>query len=57
MVNRIGLAIALLHPPPVRWNGRDASGRRVPPGVYLVQVELDSDEGRKAATGTVSVAY
>jgi len=45
------------HPQPYRWNGRDDQGRLAPPGSYLVQVELDSDEGRKRATGTVSVAY
>ena len=39
------------------WNGSDEAGRVVPPGVYLIQVELDSDGGRKTATGTVSVAY
>ncbi len=45
------------HPPPYRWNGRDDAGRLVPPGVYLVQVELDSDTGRQTATATLSVAY
>jgi hypothetical protein len=40
------------------WNGSDdAAGSLAPPGAYLIQVELDSDEGRKTATGTVSVAY
>ena len=45
------------HPPPYRWNGRDDSGRLVSPGVYLVQIELDSDRGRQTVTGSLSVAY
>ena len=40
-----------------QWDGRDDAGRLAPPGVYLVQVELESDEGRKRATGIVRVAY
>ncbi len=40
-----------------RWNGRDDAGRLARPGVYLVQVELDSDDGRKAAIGILSLAY
>jgi hypothetical protein len=39
------------------WNGSDDAGRLAPPGIYIIQVELDSDQGRKTATGTVSVAY
>jgi len=44
-------------PAPHYWNGRDDAGSLVPPGVYLVRVELDSDAGQQTATGTVSVAY
>jgi hypothetical protein len=40
-----------------QWDGRDDAGRLAPPGVYLAQVELESDEGRKRATGIVRVAY
>ena len=40
-----------------QWDGRDDEGRLAPPGVYLVQVELESDEGRERATGTLRVAY
>ena len=40
-----------------RWDGRDDAGLLAPPGVYIVQVELHSDEGRKTATGTLSLAY
>ena len=40
-----------------RWDGRNDAGRLVPPGVYLAQVRLDSDEGRKTATGLLTLAY
>lgn len=40
-----------------QWDGRDDAGRLAPPGVYLVQVELDSDRERRTAVATVSVAY
>ena len=40
-----------------RWDGLDETGRLAPPGVYLAQVRLDSDEGRKTATGLLSLAY
>ena len=40
-----------------RWNGRDDAGHLALPGVYLVQVELDSDDGRKTAIGVLSLAY
>ncbi len=40
-----------------RWDGRDDAGLLAPPGVYIVQVELHSDEGRKTAAGTLSLAY
>ena len=39
-------------PAQVSWNGRDAVGRVVPPGVYLVQAEL---EGRTAVRRVVKV--
>ena len=39
------------------WDGLDGAGTLVPPGVYLYQVELDTDEGREAASGVLSVAY
>jgi hypothetical protein len=34
------------------WDGRDASGRKVPSGAYVYVVEA----GRKRMTGTVVVA-
>ena len=40
-----------------RWNGRDDAGSPAPPGVYLAQVRLESDEGRRTATRLLSLAY
>ena len=39
------------------WDGRDAQGRLVRPGIYMYQVDLLTDDGRKSQTGVVSVAY
>ena len=39
------------------WDGRDAQGRLVRPGIYMYQVDLLTDGGRKSQTGVVSVAY
>jgi hypothetical protein len=32
------------------WDGRDAQGRPVPPGVYLLRVEAEDEEGRRMQT-------
>jgi len=39
------------------WDGRRTEGDLVAPGVYLYQVDLTTDKGLSAATGTVAVAY
>jgi hypothetical protein len=41
------------------WNGRDAQGNLVPPGLYLCQLELDIDDEANAAIKTrlLSVVY
>jgi len=46
----------------IEWDGRDDSGRLVPPGLYLVQLSVDTDiEGAQVKNThvlrTVSVAY
>ena len=38
------------------WNGRDASGGLVPPGIYLYEVTL-SAENEESLVGSVAVAY
>ena len=39
------------------WDGRDDQGVMVGPGVYMYQVELQTDGGSKVTSGVVSVAY
>ena len=39
------------------WNGRDLWGNLVAPGVYLYQIQLETDEGMEENVGTISVAY
>jgi len=44
----------------VTWDGRDDGGDPVPPGTYLVSVEVDAESNRAEATvrlATVSIAY
>jgi hypothetical protein len=39
------------------WSGRDAAEAIVPPGVYVVRLQADVDEGRFTRVVPVSVAY
>lgn len=39
------------------WDGRDDQGGMVGPGIYMYQVELNTDGGSKVTAGVVSVAY
>lgn len=39
------------------WDGRDDEGKRVRPGVYIIQVSLDVDNGGQVVTKSVVVAY
>ena len=39
------------------WDGRDDSGVVVAPGLYLLRVEVDADEGRFSRLHPVAVAY
>ncbi len=41
----------------IRWDGRDRDGHLVPPGAYLVRLELDTDEKPTVVTRPVVVAY
>ena len=39
------------------WDGRDLVGDKVPPGVYLLRLDVDSDEPTSALTRIVGVVY
>ena len=39
------------------WDGFDGDGALVPPGIYIIRYEVDSDAGGATPTGTIGVAY
>lgn len=39
------------------WDGRDDSGRLVPPGLYLHRVTLDADGGQVSRVGVLGISY
>ena len=39
------------------WDGRDADGRLLPPGLYVVQVEAQTGGGAERRSATVAIAY
>lgn len=43
----------------IRWSGTDRHGNRVPPGLYICQIDLDVDDKSSSATRSqlISVAY
>ena len=43
----------------IPWNGADQNGHKVPPGLYICQVDLDVDQQSSSATRTrlLSIAY
>ena len=40
-----------------QWDGTNAAGRQVPPGIYLFRVDLATDAKREAVVGIVEVVY
>jgi len=40
-----------------RWDGTDDDGRKLPPGLYVVRLEVDADTGMKSRSAIVSVVY
>ena len=39
------------------WDGRDVEGRLAPPGTYLLQLTVETDEGVDRAQRVVGMAY
>ena len=39
------------------WDGTDDQGNTVPPGLYLFNIDLDTDGGKAEANGLIGVAY
>ncbi|MDE2814883.1 MAG: hypothetical protein OXM01_17790, partial [Gemmatimonadota bacterium] len=44
-------------PQMARWDGRDAQGAALPPGVYLISVTLQSERRAAAVLRPVGIAY
>ena len=42
-----------LHP----WDGRDAQGELLLPGVYILEVEVETDNGTERSSSVVTIAY
>ena len=42
---------------PVPWDGTDANGQLVPPGLYVLKVEVKADAEPQEAVSTVAVVY
>lgn len=42
--------------PPIRWDGRDAYGHRLSPGVYVYRLNIEDEKGhQRAATGRLMI--
>ena len=41
----------------VQWDGTNAAGRQVPPGIYLFRVDLATDAKEEAVVGIVELVY
>ena len=39
------------------WDGRDDSGKAVPPGTYLYRIDAGSDKDRTSMLGVINVAF
>ncbi len=42
---------------PGTWDGTDAGGNVVPPGLYLFQIDVDVDTGDEVKSGVIAVVY
>ena len=41
----------------VEWDGRDGAGSLAPPGIYVVQVEAETDKGTESRVRSFAVVY
>jgi flagellar hook assembly protein FlgD len=39
------------------WDGRDARGELLLPGLYILQVEVETDSGTERSSSAVAIAY
>ncbi|MYA21716.1 MAG: hypothetical protein F4Z30_02515, partial [Gemmatimonadetes bacterium] len=39
------------------WDGRDAAGTVLPPGVYICRIQMEADSGDQSVYRTISLAY
>lgn len=44
-------------PKSLAWDGKNNDGQRVPPGLYLLRLSVQTDAGKTAQVHTVAVAY
>ena len=40
-----------------QWNGRDASGNTMAPGLYILRLSVDADKGEAVRQAVISVVY
>ena len=57
IVRRVYDEFDLSGPNKVTWDGTDNAGGTVPPGLYLVRLQADTDAGRNTEIRSVAVAY
>ena len=57
LVRQVGETATLSGTFEFSWDGRDEGARMVSPGVFMYQVDLHTDGGRKSEIGVVAVAY
>ena len=41
----------------VDWDGQNAQGAQLPPGLYVLQVEVETDSGTQSRSSTVAIIY
>ncbi len=41
----------------VPWNGQNGRGETLPPGLYILQVEVETDSGTESRSSTIAIAY